>query len=130
MYHIINSLPFQIYILILLAAIVGGVYGIFDMHKNRSGHPMIWSIPFGILECILLILYRCSFELTTNVFFQKLTEILAIMGVILFFTSLIVTFIIANKNNYINKKRLKELLPLMICCVIIILICFLSLVGT
>ena len=128
MYYIINSLPFEMYIFILLFLIVGSVYAIFDMRKNRPGHPMIWLFPFGILEGISLLVYRCALEFTKNVVFQKVAHFFADANACLCFIAFVVTFIIAHKRNYTNKKKVKELLPLMIGCVIIVIICFISLV--
>ena len=124
MYYSINSLPFEIYILVLLFLIVGGIYGIFDMRKKRPGHPMIWVLPFGILEGVSLLVYRCSLEFTTNALFQKISHIFALTSVSLLLITFVVTFFIAHKRNYTNKEKLKELRPLMICCAIIVVICF------
>lgn len=127
MSYIINYLSFEMYIFILILAIVVSVYGIYDMQKKHTGHPMIWILPFNILLCLSLILYRCAFELTINQVFQTATSISTIVFSICFLLSFIVAFVIACKNNYIDNEKLKKILPLLIGCIVIMLICFVPL---
>lgn len=122
MFYIVNLLPFELYVLILICISGGLVFSIFDIRKKRPGHPAIWIIPFGMLECIFLLFYRCSLELSTNVVLQKVTNILSLIGIGLFFASLIITFIIAYKKNYINREKFKKLMPTFIAGIILMLL--------
>lgn len=124
---IINSLSFETYIFIVILLFLGSIFGIYDMRKKKPGHPMTWVLPFSIFLCASLILYRCSLELTNNQIFQEITHIVTIISIICFFISFIITFAIAHKNNYTDKEKLNKLLPLLIGCIIIMIICFVPL---
>lgn len=127
MSNIINALSFETYIFIIILLFFGSIFGIYDMRKKKPGHPMIWVLPCSMFLCLSLILYRCSLELTSNQIFQEITHIVTIISVVCFFISFIITFAIAHKNNYTDKEKLKRLLPLLICCIVIMLICFVPL---
>lgn len=127
LYYIVHSGSFEFCIFLLLFIIACCVYAIFEMRKGNPGHPMIWAFPFCILDSVLMILYKCSSELTNNIIFQKATNIMAITGEVLFYISCVVTFIIAHKKGYTNKKKAEGLLPATIFCVIMAIIIFVSL---
>ena len=128
MRYIINTLSFESYIFVLAALFFGSIFGIYDMRKKKPGHPMTWVLPFSMELCIALALNRCALELTTNHLFQQITDIIAIVSVICFFLSFVITFILAYKKDYVDKEKFKKIMPLLIGCIIIMAICFGSLV--
>lgn len=126
MYRIVSSIPFEIFVLIFLLLIGGSVFCMFDIQKSHPNHPVIWVFPFSIFMSIVLIIDKCVFEFSKNSQLQKILDKMTIVAVILFFISFIITFIIACKKNYVDKEKLKNIIPLFICCGIVILICCFS----
>lgn len=122
MYQILNFLPFELYIIVLLIGLGCLVSGIFIMKKKQPGNPMIWMLPFGIMTDISLIAYRLTIELTLDNVFQETTKIVLILSVILFICSLFVTFNLAIKQNYIDSEPLKQIMPTLRGCGIALII--------
>ena len=127
MSYFINSLPFELYILILVAALGCSIYGIFYMRKNQSGHPMIWVLPFCIFLSCVLAVNRIIQEFTNNFFMQEIVNIVTLASVGCFFISFFTTFISAYKKDYVDKEKFKKLAPMLIMCIIVMLICFIPL---
>ena len=123
MSYIVNSMSFETYIFVLLVSLGLGIYGIYEMRTKQPGHPMIWMIPFWIFADIALIVFRCSIELTENLIFQKVADVMATIGSVLFLISFIVTFIIAHKKHYTNAERFEKVKPVLIFCGVGVLVC-------
>ena len=123
MFYLINSISFEMYIIIFILVILASISEIYNMKKNKIGDPIIWVFPFLILASVLFILKKCSMELTTNMVFQKVSDISATISAVIFFIVLAITYIMSYKKGYINVQRLKKLKPLIITCLLIILIC-------
>lgn len=105
MYYIVNSMSFPIYILVLASAFVLSIYGIYEMHEKKPGHPMIWTMPFAMLTSVCLIAYRCTTEFSLDINLQRMLNIITIVSIVFFAISIIVTFIIADKKNYTAKGK-------------------------
>lgn len=119
----VNLMPFEMYIFVLLFALGLCIYGIYEMRTKQPEHPMVWMLPFGIFADIALVVYRCSVELTENLKFQQIADIIATISAVLFLISFIVTFIIAHKKHYTNAEKFKKVKPVLIFCGVGILIC-------
>lgn len=113
----------ELYIFIFVLAILAALSEIYHMKRKKSGDPTIWIFPFLILTSVAFIIKKCAMELTTNIAFQKASDIGATISAIILFIVFIVTYIIAYKNNYINTEKLKKLKPLLVACLLIFLIC-------
>ena len=105
MSYIFNSMPFELYVFGLIAVIIVSPYAMYETHKLKPGHPIIWIIPFADLAAVGMILYRCALELTDNQLFQNITDVISIITGVLFVISFIVTVIIANKKGYTSKTE-------------------------
>lgn len=126
MHYLFSSMSIELYIFILICGILFSIYAVYDMKKKKSRHPMIWIFPVIILLCISFIMYKCAIELTTNTVFQNITDLMACISSVMFVISFIVTFILAYKNNYVDKEKLKKMKTPIIICLLIILICTLN----
>ena len=123
MYYIVSSMSFSAYLIVAIIALMFAIYGIYEMHTKKPGHPMIWMLPFAIVTDVFLIIYRCTLEFSTNVNLQETMNILTIVSIVLFVISLIVTFIIASKKNYTAQgKKAKQTRSTLISCGIVAVI--------
>ena len=113
----------ELYIFILISAIVVAFYEMYNMKSKKSGDPTIWMFPFMIVASVSLIIKRCVNEFSTNIAFQKISNIGATISTLMFFIVFITTYIIAYRNNYIDKEKLKKLKPLIVSCLLIMLVC-------
>lgn len=114
MYEIINSSPFETYSLILLFIFGGSIFSIFEMRKKRPGNPTVWIFPFAMLMSVSLFIYRCAIEFTTNRLFQEITDYFASICVALCLLSVLITVIFAYRGGYVNKDKVKKLVPIVI----------------
>lgn len=127
MNYIVSLLPIEAYIGASIVLCAFFVCGIIDMRQKKPGHPMTWWLPFVIFAVIASDLYKCADELTTNVIFQKTTYILSTIAVVLAIVSFVVTFILADKKGYTDRKKASGVIPALICCVIAIIVLWFSL---
>ena len=123
MSFLFGSMSIEMYIIIFILVIFVSVSEIYNMKKNKIGDPTMWFFPFLILTSFLFILKKLSMELTTNILFQKVTDISATISAVISFIVFIVTYIFAYKKGYINVEKLKKLKPMIIACLLIMLIC-------
>ena len=112
--NLVNILPFETYILVLLAILCFFVYSIFSIKKNKPQDKSIWIFPFWIFTIITLIIYRCSLEFSVNIIFQKISFILVVIGIILFFLSIFVGIIIGYIQKPEKRSFVKKLIPIFI----------------
>lgn len=122
MYEIINSMPFGLYVFVLLIGLGCLIYSIFDMRKKQPGNPTIWILPFGITVDIMLVVYRLTIEFAQNNTVQDIAKIILIVSAVLFIISIFATFILANKKGYIDSEPLKKIMPTLKGCAIALII--------
>lgn len=133
MYYIVSSMSFPTYIVVALIALILAIYGIYEMHTKKPGHPMIWMLPFAIVADIFLIAYRCAIEYSTNTTLHKFINITTIASLVIFIISFIVTFIIADKKHYTaqgKKGKYAKSTLISSCIVAVVCIIFIFVVYT
>ena len=123
MSFLFSSISIETLVIVFILAIIAAVSEIYNMKKNNVKNPTILFFPCLILTLALAIWNNLSVELTTNVLFQKATNIGAIISAVLSLVVLLVTSIFSYKNGYMNIEKVKKLKPLIISCLIIILMC-------
>lgn len=109
-------------ILFILVLILSPL-GIYEMHKKKHGHPMIWILPFGDIFAASVLIHKYAVNCTNHLMFQKISNISEIIFGIIWCIVLCVTFYIADKQGYTNKSKMPKMKQTLIACGIGLVIC-------
>ena len=123
------DLPFNLFTIVIIGLITVSVVMFFREEKKNPGNPLTKMLLVTIPLWVLFFLKKYA-DGTTAVSqrFSDIIDTILIIYAVLYLVSLAIAWWISYKRGYVDKERLKSVMPLVKTCAIVVATCAVAIV--
>lgn len=123
-----NDLSVGMFAVALMVLIPVGIYEYRTFEKKNPGDPMNKMILLAIPMILMIFFKKYIDEVSANTNFSWIVGILALASGVLFFLGLAISWTLSYKRGYIDKNRVKQVMPVVKTCALIVALCAIAII--
>lgn len=124
----VADLPIGMLAVALMVLIPVGIYEYLTFEKKNPGDPMNKMILLAIPMMLMIFFKKYIDEVSANTNFSWIVGILALASGVLFFLGLAISWTLSYKRGYIDKNRVKQVMPVVKTCALIVALCAIAII--
>ncbi len=104
---LIEEIPFAVLLILLIAISALCIYAYFDTEKKKPGHPAKYIFISAIPLFVTIIVDRYVYD-STNEKRILWADALTLIAIFLVYLTAVITFVLAHKKGFTNKKIVEQ----------------------